>query len=130
MSYVKRSMVLALVIVLCALFAGNAAADDMARSQTQAASMMHKFGRGVVNVLTGWIEVPKNISKEIKETDPFSGVVVGTVKGIGWGWGRTFTGVYDVFTSPLPIPEKYEPLMEPEFILPDLWGAELPDEPL
>ena len=93
---------------------------------------MHKLGRGIVNVLTGWIEIPKNVAVEWKKTDPFSGVVIGTVKGFGWGWGRTVSGVYDIVTFPLPVPEDYNPLMEPEFILPDIWGADFPhyDEPL
>jgi putative exosortase-associated protein (TIGR04073 family) len=128
----KKSLVLSLVVLLCVLFAANGFADDLARSRSESANMMHKLGRGVVNIFTGWIEIPKNIVVEIKETDPFSGFVVGTVKGFGWAWGRTLTGVYDVVTFPLPIPEEYGPLMEPEFILPDLWGADLPgyDDPI
>jgi len=85
-----------------------------------------------VNVLTGWMEVPKNIAVEWKKTEPFTGTIMGTIKGLGWGVGRTATGVYDIITFPLPIPEGYKPLMEPEFILPDLWGKDLPyfDEPI
>ena len=132
MSIAKKSAVVIMVIVLCGLLVSAASADDLSRSRTDANKMMHKLGRGIVNVLTGWMEVPKNISVEWKKSDPFSGIVMGTVKGLGWTLGRTMSGAYDVVTFPLPIPENYEPLMEAELILPEIWGADFPhyDQPL
>lgn len=127
-----KMTVIILTILLGGLILTNSYADDLTRSKSEAANMMHKLGRGLVNVFTGWIEIPKNIAVEWKKNDPFSGFIIGMFKGFGWGWGRTLCGVYDVFTFPLPIPEAYTPLMEPEFILPDIWGADFPhyDEPL
>ena len=89
--------------------------------------MFHKLGRGTVNLLTGWIEIPKNIAKRWREYDPFTGFIVGGCEGAAWGLGRTATGAYDMVTFFLPIPEDYQPLMEPEFILPGLWGASIPE---
>lgn len=128
----KRALVMWTGALLLTLLVASAGADDLTRSKSEAASMMHKLGRGIVNVLTGWIEIPKNIAVEWKKTEPFTGFVMGTVQGVGWGVGRTATGLYDIVTFPLPIPEGYKPLMEPEFILPDLWGKDLPyfDEPI
>ena len=128
----KANLIMVLVVVLFGLMVINSFADDLARSKSESANMMHKLGRGVVNVLTGWIEIPKNIAVEWKKTDPFSGFIVGALKGFGWGWGRTVSGAYDVLTFPLPVPAQYKPLMEPEFILPDIWGKDFPhyDEPL
>ena len=128
----KKNLVLLFMTILFSLMLVSGYADDLSRSKSEPASMMHKLGRGVVNFFTGWIEIPKNIAVEWKKSDPFSGFVVGTVKGFGWGWGRTLCGVYDVFTFPLPIPENYAPLMDPEFILPGIWGADFPyyDEPI
>jgi putative exosortase-associated protein (TIGR04073 family) len=101
-------------------------ADDLTRSHTDASKMMYKLGRGVTNVLTGWIEVPKNIAEKWGRMDPFSGTVIGFFSGLGWGFGRTMTGFYEVLTFPLPIPEGYVPLMEPELVLTDIWGEPLP----
>ena len=101
--------------------------DDNYREGTQAKQIFHKLGRGVVNVFTGWIEIPKNMAKEWRAIDPFSGVVVGGVEGLAWGIGRTASGLYDVVTFPLPIPDDYMPLMEPEFILPGIWGDAIPE---
>ncbi|MBN1902687.1 exosortase system-associated protein, TIGR04073 family [Candidatus Sumerlaeota bacterium] len=127
-----KMMVVILTILLGGLILTNSYADDLSRSKSEPASMMHKLGRGVVNIFTGWIEIPKNIAIEWKKSDPFSGFFIGFFKGLAWTWGRTLCGVYDVITFPLPIPEHYAPLMEPEFILPDIWGADFPhyDEPL
>lgn len=101
-------------------------ASDIYREQTTIDAMMEKLGRGLVNILTGWIEIPKNIAKSWRETDPFTGFIVGGIKGIGWGFARTMVGVYETVTFPFPIPRDYEPLMEPEYILPSIWGEELP----
>jgi len=90
------------------------------------ALMFRKLGRGAVNVLTGWVEVPANIAEAWAETDPFTAIVVGGVEGIGWGFVRTATGVYEVVTFPFPFPDDYEPIIRPEFILPAIWGEPAP----
>ncbi len=75
-----------------------------------------KLGRGVVNTLTGWIEVPKGIVDESKESNAFAGLTVGTIKGFGLGLVRTGAGIYEAVTFPFPIPEGYEPIVKPEFV--------------
>ncbi|MCX7017123.1 MAG: exosortase system-associated protein, TIGR04073 family [Candidatus Sumerlaeota bacterium] len=102
-------------------------ADDVSRNASDSGKMFDKLGRGIVNTLTGFVEVPKNMAREWRRTDPFTGCIVGFIKGVGWGWGRTWTGIYDVVTFPLPIPEGYVPLMEPEFVLTDIWGEPIPE---
>ena len=100
--------------------------EDVYRENSDIDKMFHKLGRGVVNIFTGWIEVPKNIAQEWRKTDPFTGTVVGLIKGIGWGVARTFAGFYEVISFPFPVPKNYEAIMEPEFILPTVWGERLP----
>lgn len=119
-----RIMLIALLLV--GLFSVGAFADDISREQSTAGKFLHKLGRGITNMLTGWIEIPKNIAVNWEKTDPFTGLIVGSIKGIGWSWTRTVSGLYDVFTFPFPVPENYRPLMEPEFVLPSIWGAPLP----
>lgn len=103
-----------------------AADEDAYRETSDVSKMCTKLGRGIVNVLTGWVEIPKNIAKEWRESDPFTGFVLGTLKGIAWGVGRTFAGVYEVVSFPFPIPRDYKPIMQPEYILPSVWGESLP----
>ena len=113
--------------------AGRAGADDVTRKRKDISLMFRKLSRGAVNILTGWVEVPKNISLRWKETDPFSGTIMGGVEGIAWGFARTVGGFYEIFSFPFPYPDNYSPLIEPEFILTPLWGEAAPfmtDKPI
>lgn len=101
-------------------------AGEVERENSDVNKMFHKLGRGVVNVLTGWLEIPKQTAKEWRRTDPFTGTVLGVVKGVVWGIARTFAGFYEIISFPFPIPSNYEPIMEPEFVLPTVWGERLP----
>jgi len=75
-----------------------------------------KLGRGLANVLTGWVELPKNIYDTCVEENILSGFTVGLAKGIGMTIVRTGAGVYEVVTFPFPVPEGYVPVLEPEFV--------------
>lgn len=76
-----------------------------------------KFGRGVGNIVSGWIEVPKQIYLTSIHHDPFTGIVFGTVKGVFYGVLRTLGGGYDTATFLIPPYDK--PVMEPEFVFED-----------
>jgi putative exosortase-associated protein (TIGR04073 family) len=89
--------------------------------------MFHKLGRGLLNVLTGWLEVPKSVADTWRKTDPFTGMVIGSVKGVAWTWARTCTGLYDVITFPFPVPKDYISLIEPESIVTQTWGEPFPE---
>jgi putative exosortase-associated protein (TIGR04073 family) len=117
-----------IAFALVAMSAGTtfAASTDAAADQSDAAKMMHKLGRGVVNVLTCWVEIPRHVAKEWEKTDPFSGTVLGTAEGFGWGFARFATGVYESFTFLLPVPADYQPMMLPEFVVTDIWGDPIP----
>ena len=114
---------LAGILVAGSAFAG---AGEVYRQQSDVSQMMHKLGRGVTNVLTCWVEIPRNISIEWEKTDPATGLIMGTVKGIGWGFARFSTGIYETFTFLFPVPEGYAPMIEPEFVVTDIWGAHIP----
>jgi putative exosortase-associated protein (TIGR04073 family) len=75
-----------------------------------------KLGRGVANTLTGVVEVPKNIYTTSVEDNALAGVTLGLVKGVGMGIARIATGLFEVVTFPLPVPEGYKPILEPEYV--------------
>ena len=62
----RRLMPAAIAIAALMLVAAplQSRADDMSRQNSQADQMMHKLGRGIVNLFTGIVEVPKNIALE------------------------------------------------------------------
>ena len=124
-----RTLTLALMVAVAFCLAGPMTAsayDEVTRERSDVAQMTRKLGRGLTNILTGWVEVPKTIATKWRETDPVTGFVLGTVQGVGWGFTRTVCGAYETLTFPFPAPGGYEPLMDPEFILPTVWGAETP----
>lgn len=64
--------------------------------------MGKKLFIGVVNVVTGWVEIPAQIVKGYNrgfkgnENNKILGTICGIFKGIGHGTGRTLSGVADV----------------------------------
>ncbi len=127
---IQRRLLPAAIVLAALMFVAaplQSYADDMSRQNSQADQMMHKLGRGIVNLFTGIVEVPKNMGAEWRKTDPFSGMVVGFIKGCGWGICRTAAGAFEIVTFPLPVPEGYIPIMEPEFVLTDIWGEPIPE---
>ena len=102
----KKGVIIALVMVMVLALATVSYAQDPAK----------KLGRGLANILTGWIELPKNIYDTSVEDNPLAGLTIGLAKGIGMTIVRTGAGIYEVVTFPFPIPEDYGPVLEPEFV--------------
>lgn len=123
------SVILVAALMMLVAFAPLAAHadDDVYREGTVAGKMFKKLGRGVVNILTGWMEVPKHMAKRWRQYDPITGIIVGGVEGFGWAFCRTLTGAYDVISFPFAVPKDYQPLMQPEFLLPTIWGESIPE---
>lgn len=131
----KTNKVLA-VLVMCLLsmmflvsssFAAPEDDDDLYSEHTAISKMLRKGGRGFTNIFTGWIEIPKKISRTWREqNEPVSGFFVGTATGFGLAVARTGAGFWDVFTFPVPYPTDYRPVFEPEFITTTMWDEDLP----
>ena len=79
---------------------------------------MHKFSRGVVNVGTAPLEIPKQMVKRAQDGKgpggQLAGYITGAFTGIGWGIWRLGSGIIDVFSAPFPGNE--EGKITPEFI--------------
>lgn len=68
-----------------------------------------KLGRGLGNVVTGWLEIPKNIVNTTRDSNVGIGVSLGFVKGIGHTLGRTLVGAGELATFFIPTPEIIHP---------------------
>jgi putative exosortase-associated protein (TIGR04073 family) len=101
-----KGLIIAIVMVMVLAVATSSYAQDPAK----------KLGRGLANILTGWIELPKNIYDVSVEDNPLAGLTIGLAKGVGMTIVRTGAGIYEVVTFPFPIPEDYGPVLEPEFV--------------
>jgi putative exosortase-associated protein (TIGR04073 family) len=105
-----KSLLKGIIICVAILMVLNIATSSFAQDPAK------KLGRGLANILTGWIELPKNIYDTSVEDNPLSGLTIGLAKGVGMTIVRTGAGVYETVTFPFPIPEAYCPVLEPEFV--------------
>ncbi len=68
---------------------------------------IHKMGRGVVNVLTGWVELPKQIGMGFSQEHPFTGAGSGFLEGVKLLAVRMGMGLYETVTFPVAYPKDY-----------------------
>ena len=68
---------------------------------------IHKMGRGMVNVLTGWLELPKHLNLGSQASNPVTGVAAGLMKGTGLALLRIGVGLYEAVTFPIPLPQGF-----------------------
>ena len=103
----KRLVSIVLAIALIASFTTLGYAQDPPK----------KLGRGIVNTLTGFLEVPLKVIRISKSDGVMMGVTVGLAKGIGWGFFRTLVGLYEIVTFVIPAPAGYESILDPDTLL-------------
>ena len=81
-----------------------------------AQNMLRKLGRGLANITTGVIEIPKAVQETFYEEGPVAAGSWGLIDGVYKFFARTIVGVYEVLTFPIPLPADYAPIVEPEFL--------------
>ncbi len=75
-----------------------------------------KLTRGAVNIVTGWVEVPKRVQETSQTSGTMAGFTWGILRGLGHGFIRTAAGFYELFTFPFPAPPGYAPVIQPEYV--------------
>lgn len=75
-----------------------------------------KLVRGLTNIVTGWVEVPKRVHETTERSGPGAGFTFGLVRGLGYGFIRTIGGAYETITFPFPAPPDYRPVMRPPYV--------------
>ncbi len=87
-----------------------------ASAQMEAGKAFNKLTRGFVNVVTGWVEVPKRVYETSQISGAMAGFTWGILRGLGHGFVRTAAGFYELFTFPFPAPPDYESVIQPEYV--------------
>ena len=117
-----RGWWLALILVVCASTPPSWAreASSTQEPQDRVEDLMTRYnlhpafgklGRGVSNVLGGWLEIPLNIHTHYTPTDAGASFCTGLVYGLFKGVVRTGVGAYEAATFFLPYPEQYAPIL-------------------
>ncbi|MEY4960938.1 MAG: hypothetical protein RL610_1117 [Pseudomonadota bacterium] len=74
--------------------------------------MGNKLGYGIVNIATGWVEVPKNIMIVGQRDGVVSGATTGVFTGLFHMVGRTAYGIMETATFFIPT----HPIVKPGYI--------------
>ena len=116
-----KKQVLFLIACLVVLASTQAVAEEPGIPQ----QIGTKFVRGVANLATGWVEIPKQIYVVGTNEGWVAGALRGPFDGLGMFAARTIAGAYEILTFPVPVPPHYQPLVHPDFV----WEAEPPPGP-
>ena len=108
----RRAGVIGVAVVLGVLaMAAKAEAEPM-----EGGKAFTKLTRGFVNIVTGWVEIPKRIHETSQTSGAWAGFTWGLLRGLGHGFIRTSAGAYEFLTFPFPAPPGYEPVIQPEYV--------------
>jgi len=121
MGMTARTTILLLVLSLPHLVVAPAHAEDPGLFE----QIGTKLVRGVANLTTGWVELPKQIYVVGTNEGWLTGALRGPFDGMGMFFARTISGAYEILTFPIPVPPGYRPMLRPEYV----WEPEPPYPP-
>jgi putative exosortase-associated protein (TIGR04073 family) len=103
-----------LLLVTPSAEAARTRAHEAAESSVYQEKIGGMVGRGLLNALTGFVDVLVNTVNETKAGPPFIGTLTGLAKGTGCGLLRTGSGAVDLVTfwvpgfNGFPVSDSYE----------------------
>jgi putative exosortase-associated protein (TIGR04073 family) len=115
--------VTAILLVVGVFLAASASSiwASAAEEEKGVVKRVDKFSRGVVNVGTSPLEIPKQMVKRAQNArgadGQLAGYISGAITGVGWGIWRLTSGIADIVSAPFS--ENEEGLIEPEFVSDD-----------
>jgi putative exosortase-associated protein (TIGR04073 family) len=112
------------ILILCGfclftasgLQAETVAGHDISHAELVVQDMSEKLSRGVVNTLTGWGELPRQMIVSGKERGGWAVLPVGIPAGAIMTLVRTGTGIFETALFFVPIDDSYEPILKPAFV--------------
>jgi len=121
----KKIYVAAFVLSLSFLLAAPTHAEidqDPDRTVDSEISRIHtKLTRGIKNIATFPLEIPKQTKKTVEELKNDSTVkkvaviVPGVLRGVGHSMVRLISGVWDVISFNVNFPKNHEPFLKPDY---------------
>ncbi len=86
-----------------------------------------KFGNGLIDIATSWLEIPKAMIKTSKNDGLMTGLTVGFAKGVVNTAGQAVSGAANVVSFPVPVeiknPLKAKDLDIKEINMEDIFGG-------
>ncbi len=109
-----RSAVLALTLLMLVV-ASPCLAIEAQKPEAIADKMAFKFARGITNVATAIVEIPKQSYLTVRDRGGV-GYVVGPLKGLGMTFYRGLVGVAETVFFMVPQPGYYDPMIDPDYV--------------
>lgn len=109
----RSAMIIPLLVLFC--FTVPSFAQETLRSDAVVEKMAFKLVRGVTNVGTSIIEIPKQSYLMVRDRGSI-GYVVGPLKGFGMGLYRALIGSVETIFFLVPQPGYYDPIIDPEYV--------------
>lgn len=100
-------------------------AQETVKPETIVGKMAFKFTRGITNVATSVVEIPKQSYLAVRDQGAV-GYVIGPLKGLGMTIYRTFIGAVETAFFLIPQPGYYDATIDPDFVW-NGWG-DRPDD--
>jgi|WetSurMetagenome_2_1015567.scaffolds.fasta_scaffold407757_2 putative exosortase-associated protein (TIGR04073 family) len=108
--YTAISSLLLLVFLVTPCFA-----QEQPQPEAIVGNMATKFTRGITNIVTGPVEIPKQTITSIRDQGAL-GVVIGPLKGIGMTVYRVIIGSFEAAFCMVPQPGYYDPMVDPDYV--------------
>jgi putative exosortase-associated protein (TIGR04073 family) len=110
-----RTKVTLLFLLLLMLCATTCFALEGQQPEAVAEKMAFKLVRGVANVATSVVEIPKQSYLMVRDRGRI-GYLVGPLKGMGMAFYRLFAGVTETVFFAVPQPGYYDSMIDPEYV--------------
>ena len=109
----RSAMIVPLLVLFC--FTVPSFAQETLRSDAVVEKMAFKLVRGLTNVGTSIVEIPKQSYLMVRDRGKI-GYVVGPLKGFGMGFYRALIGSVETIFFMVPQPGYYDPIIDPEYV--------------
>ncbi len=90
-------------------------AQEVVKPESIVEKMSFKFARGLANVATSIVELPKQTYLTVRDRGGV-GYVIGPLKGIGMTVYRAVMGGVETIFFMVPQPGYFDPMVDPEFV--------------
>jgi len=118
-----NTVFLSLFLLFC--FVTTSFAQEEPKPEAIAGKMAFKFTRGITNVATAIVELPKQSYLTVRDQGGV-GYVIGPIKGIGMTIYRALVGTAETVLCLVPQPGYYDPMIDPDFVW-NGWEEHHPD---
>ena len=109
-----------ILLFISAVFSGTvraaATANELTCAENVVQDMSAKLNRGVVNILTGWGEIPRQMIVSGQDRGWWAVLPVGIPAGAIMTVVRTGVGVFETGTFFIPINDSYGSIIDPAFV--------------